>query len=340
MKVKGVSFSIYKVKVNTYVFDKLDLFTFLFTQIVLDEHINKDMKVIDCLLDLDIKEDLHYLFNNVYYKLVDNLVIKDTKKEDINELLIKDIQMDKRFINYLKQGYLPILNNETEKEFVYDYLNNKVVLANEYYTDSNVCVIELENNKESIEEIINDNKKNLFDINDGICILNDFVVDPYYFEIHLKEKDNYYFVSSTNKEMIYNALCNNSLFVKEDINKGEFLSNNIYFKCLFSKNNLIDYCDYLFVYDKEKEFNVMDNVIYVNYDFDGDFVDLINKEKYITGKYLLENNKYMSTFNKEKCKEVSEFKLYLLKNKEKFTKNINKVIELIQELSLWIIIRF
>ena len=88
-----------------------------------------------------------------------------------------------------------------------------------------------------------------------------------------------------------------------------------------------EYCKYLFRYDKEKEFEVIDNTIYVGYKFESDFIDLSKEENYECGKYLLEDNEYVSTFKKSKI-NVSEFKLYLIKNKDKFKINISKIIDL------------
>ena len=45
MKVKGVSLSKYKVKLDVYIYEKLDLFAFLFTRILLDEKIDKNTKI-------------------------------------------------------------------------------------------------------------------------------------------------------------------------------------------------------------------------------------------------------------------------------------------------------
>lgn len=329
MKVKGASFSKYKVKLNCYTFYPLDLFSFLFAQIILDDSLNKDKKIVDCLKDLDIKDDLLYLFNNVYYRFVDNFIIEDTYKEDIYELLIKDIKVNPYFIEYLKQGYFPEFNEEIEKGFIYDYLNNRVVLEDKIFDDSNICVFEISNDNSSIEKIINDNKKSLLDIKDGVCIVKDVIVDPYYFDFELEKSNSRLKSNSKNKEEIYKALENNSLFISDKIVEGEFLSNNIYYECLFANETLKDYCKYLFVNNKEREFEVDNNVIYVDYDFNYDYLDLISKQGYECGKYLLENDKYISTFNVNKCKEVSDFKLYLIKNKDKFKVNIDKIIGLI-----------
>ena len=329
MKVKGASFSKYKVKLNCYTFYPLDLFSFLFAQIVLDDSIDREKKIVDCLKDLDIKDDLLYLFNNVYYKFVDNFIIEDTLKDDFYDLLVKDIHVDSRFIDYLKQGYFPMFNEEIEKEFVYDYLNNKVVLEDKVYDDSNICVFETNNNKIDIEKIVNDNKKSLLDIKDGLCIVKDVVVDPYYFEIELDKKEAVLKSKLNNKESIYKALENNSLFISDKLIEGEFLSNNIYYECVFASEDFKEYSKYLFVNSKEREFEVNDNVIYVDYSFNYDYLDLVNKNGYECGRMLLENNKYISTFNVSKCKEVSDFKLYLVKNKDKFKVNIDKIISLI-----------
>ena len=75
---------------------------------------------------------------------------------------------------------------------------------------------------------------------------------------------------------------------------------------------------------------IQDNIIYVNYNFlDGDFIDLVNKEKYKCGVYKLENEKNISTFIKSKEDKVSDFKLYLIKNKNKFKISLNEILELI-----------
>ena len=330
MKIQGVSFSKYKVKVGTYVSEKLDFFAFLFVQILLSESIDKNKKVYDCLLDLDIKEDLLYLFDNIYYKFIDNNMLVSIVSENLKDLTIKDIKLDLGFVENLKKGYYPRFDSFKEKEFIYDYLNEKLTIKEIECKESNVCVVEIDNSKEKIQELINTNKKPLLGISEGIVVLKDLIVDPYYFEIELDKKDDYYFTNIEKKDLIYNSLVNNSFIVNEEkILDGDFLSNNIYFECLFSKYDLKDICKYLFVYDKEKEFVVENNIIYVGYDIDYDFVCLDSKQGYYTGKYLLENKQYISTYVKEKCNQVSEFKLYLIKNKEKFNVNISHIIELI-----------
>lgn len=330
MKIQGVSFSKYKVKVGTYVSEKLDFFAFLFVQILLSETIDKNKKIYDCLLELDIKEDLLYLFDNVYYKFIDNNMLVNIKSENLKDLTINDITLDVGFIDGLKKGYYPKFESYKDKEFIYDYLKNKITIKDDKCDDSNICVLEIDNTKAKLQELINTHKKPLLSISEGIVVLKDFIVDPYYFEIELSKKDDYYFTNIEKKELVYDSLVNNSLFVNDErILEGDFLSNNIVFECLFSNCNLKDNCKYLFVYDKDKEFVVEDNVIYVGYNFDYDMVCLDSKQGYHTGKYLLENQKYISTFKREKCSQVSEFKLYLIKNKDKFNVNISHIIELI-----------
>ena len=58
-------------------------------------------------------------------------------------------------------------------------------------------------------------------------------------------------------------------------------------------------------------------------------MDLVNKEKYRCGVVLLENDKYISTFNKSREDKVSEFKLYLIRHKDKFKINLNEILEMI-----------
>lgn len=330
MKVRSVSFSKYKVKFNTYIFERLDLFSFLFTQIVLDEHIDKHSRIVDCLNDLDIKEDLWYLFNNVYYRFLDNKIIEDANKETFEDLIVDDIKIDERFIEYLKRGLFPSLEQEEEKEFIYDYLNNKIVLETKESKEDNICVFRVNNAKENIEKILNDNKEGLLNIKDGICIVKEFVVDPYYFDVDLTENNGVLISSHENKADIYKALVDNSLFIDDQIVEGELFTNNVYFECLYGDLMMRDYCKYLFVYDKEKEFLVDKDVIYVGYKIDGELVDLSKKVRYLCGKYLLENNQYVSTCRKDKSQDISEFKLYLVKNKKMFSNNIEKIIELIQ----------
>lgn len=325
MKVKGVSFSKYNVNMDIYNEEKLDLFSFLFIQIILNEKLDKESKFITCLNDLDIKEDLYYLFNNVYYRFIDNKIIT-CFKDDIENVCLKDIEINSNFVSLLKQGVAPILSGSESKEFVYDYLLNKVVLEKKNFTDSNVVVFELNNDFSDIERLINDNKKGLFNESVNMCLLKDFSADPYYFEFELADENGYY-VTSNNKDVIYKSLVNNSLFINDKPLKGEVLTNNVYYSLVYSENDLSEYCKYLFRYDKDREFDVCDNVIYVGFKFGNDFVDLSNGEDYICGKYLLENREFIATFNKSKI-NISEFKLYLIKNKDRFKVNISNIIDL------------
>ena len=328
MKIKSVSFSSYKTKLNIYNLEKLDLFAFLFTQIILDPLLNKELKLRECLNNLDIKEDLYYLFNNIYYSFLDNKLLVSEEKE-FWDLALKDIVVKEEVIDYLKEGYLPVLKGEEDKDFIYNYLDNKMVLEKDKYNDSNVCVLEVNNSFKNIEKIINDNINSLLNIQKGIAMLKKLVIDPYYFEIKLDKKNDKYYVSD-NKEFIYKALKDNSLFINETLLEGEYLSNNIYFHCLYGNRIMKDYCEYLFVYNKEKEGVIEDNLIYVNYEIeDYDFIDLISKEGYRCGINLLEDDSKIATYLKDKVNKVSEFKLYLIKNKNKFDKRIEKIIELL-----------
>ena len=253
----------------------------------------------------------------VYYKLIDNEVIVDSLKEDIYSLQLKDIIIDERFLDCLKEGYFPILNGEIEKEFVYDFIENKVVLEKENYSDSNLALLKVDNSYSNIEKIINDNKKGLLGIEEGFVILKDVVIDPYYFSLTVDNND----------KKILDMLKDNNLLLKDRNVEGEYLSNNIYFDYLYGTEDIKDLCEYLFVYNKDKEFIVDDKIIYVGYDLKNDFIDLKNKEAYMCG-YMDLGVEKVSTFKKNKV-DVSEFKLYLVRNKGKFSSNITKIIELI-----------
>jgi len=329
MKVKGVSFSSYKVNLNIYIYEKLDLFAFLFTQILFDNNLNKESKIVDCLLNLDIKEDLFYLFNNIYYKMIDNKIIEEVS-EDIYSLKIKDVKVEERFVSIFKSGYFPVLSDNLDKEFIYDVIKNKLVVSDTLNNESNVCVITLDNSKNTIEELINTYRRSLLNMSDGECLINRVIVNPYYFNFELEKINDKYYFKGENKEKIYKDLTYNSLFISDEVIDGELLTNNIYFQCLYGNEIMKDYCEYVFIYNENKEFEVKDNVIYVGYKMDVEsFGDLVNKDNYRCGVYLLENGEYISTFTKSKMKEIKDFKLYLIKNKDKFKENISKVIELI-----------
>lgn len=328
MKIKCVSFSKFDASLKSYVFTKLDLFEFLFTQIILKDNLNKDTKLVDSLKALDINDDLLYLFNNVYYKFKDNGVI-ECLNSDIYDLCLKDIKVNKLFIEPLRKGLFPLYNESVNKEFIYDYLNKKIVTYKDTYDESNLLCFEV-SDKERVESIINRFSNALFNNSEGIYLVKEYISDPYYFEVELNEENNKLVYKRSNKDELYASLVNNSLFIEDEILKGEYLSNNIYFDVCFSKENMKDNAKYLFVKDENKEGEVKDNIIYVNYEFEGSsFVDLVKKEKYRCGVYSLENDKKISTFIKEKENKVSEFKLYLIKNKDKFKVSLNEILELI-----------
>lgn len=328
MKIKCISFSSFHARLKGYVFNKLDLFEFLFTQIIINKNLDKDTKIVDALKTLDIKEDLFYLFNNVYYKFIDNGVIECLSK-DIYDVSLKDIKINSLFIESLTKGKFPLFNENIDKDFTYDFLNKKLVTNKEYYGDSNLLCFEVVN-KESIESIVNRFNTALFNSGEGLYLVDSFISDPYYFEIELQEENSKLIYKRSNKEELYESLVNNSLFINDKLLKGEYLSNNIYFDVCYGKENMKDNSKYLFVNNENKEGDVDSNIIYVNYNFDNnDFVDLVNKENYKCGVSILENNKKISTFTKSKEDKVSEFKLYLIKNKNKFKCNLNEILDLI-----------
>jgi hypothetical protein len=329
MEIKGVSFSNYKANLDIYKSNKLDLFSFIFIQIILNEKLDRELKLTTCLKDLDIKEDLFYLFNNIYYKLIDNGIIDDLGYEDISDVHLKDIKIKPQFKEFFKQGYFLVKDSNLTKEFIYDYLNNKLVLSDTNYKESNVCVVEVNNELTNIERLINDNKKSLLSLSEGLIIIKNLIADPYYFLINLNKEKDYLKYGGNNKELVYKSLVNNSLFLNDEILEGEYLSNNIYFEILYGNKKMSEYCNYLFVYDEKKAYSSENNIIYLDYKLEGDFIDLVNKESYRSGKYKLENNQFIATYTKIKNKEISNFKLYLIKNKDKFKINISKIIELI-----------
>ena len=324
MKIKGMSFSRYSARVGIYKYFRQDLFEFIFIKIILDRHLDKESLLVECLKALEIKDDLFYLFNNVYYKLVDNGIIKEVNK-DFRELRLKDIEVYPLFIEALSEHYFPVKQESVDKEFVYDYLKGKLVVSEEVFKDSNVVVIEVDNSWSSIERLVNKEKKGLFNLEDGICLIERLRVDPYYFEIELKENDTGIVIKD---ELVSKSLLDNSFQVVIDENlKGNILTNNIYFECLYGKEYLKDYCDYLFVYDVNKTFSKEDKVIYVDYKLDNDFVDLVNKDNYILGKMRV-NDDYVTSFYTNKNRQVSEFKNYLVKNREKFNFNLEGILKL------------
>jgi len=328
MKIKCVSFSKYKLDLKSYVFVKEDLFEFLFTQIILKDNLDKNMKFTKCLEELDIKEDLFYLFNNVFYKFKDNHVI-NCIKEDISDVYLKDIVVNDLFIEPLSRALFPFYKGEVSKEFNYNYLEKKIVSEKDNYSDSNVMCFKVNNTYKEVEGLINKYSSALFNDSEGSYLLDEMAVDPYYFEIELVEENNKYVYKRSNKEELYDNLVYNSLFISDSSMDGEYLSSNIYFPYLLADTRMKDNCKYLFINDSGREFEVEDNIIYVNFDTSYDFIDLVNKEGYITGKCELENNEYISTYKKKKENSISEFKLYLIKNKDKFKININEVIEAI-----------
>lgn len=328
MKIKCMSFSRFDTNLKSYVFTKLDLFEFLFTQIILKDNLEKNTKLVDALMALDIKEDLFYLFNNVYYKFKDNGIV-ECDFADIYDITLKDIKVNPLFIEPLTKGKFPIFNDNVNKEFCYDYLNKKIVTFKEAYEDSNIMCFETLD-KEGVESIINRFSNALFNDSEGIYLVDSYISDPYYFEIELDKENEKLVYKRGNKEELYNSLVNNSLFISDEVVNGEYLSNNIYFDVCYGKENIKDNTKFLFVNDPEKEGKIKDNIIYVNYSFsESDFVDLVSKEKYKCGVYKLENEKSISTFSKSKEDKVSEFKLYLIKNKNKFNLSLNEILELI-----------
>lgn len=328
MKIKCMSFSKMEANLKSYIFEKLDLFEFLFTQIILKDNLDGNTKLVECLSSLDMSSDLFYLFNNVFYKFKDNHII-ECLYDDIYEVCLKDIRINCLFKESLLKGNFPLYKGNINKEFVYDYLNKKIVTYKESYDDSNIVCFE-SSDKEDVESIINRFSSALFNDNSGIYLLENLISDPYYFEVELNKENNKYVYKRSNKEELYASLANNSLFVENKEMDGEYLSNNIYFDVLYGNKEMKDNARYLFMFDEIKEGEVIDNIIYVNYKFeDSSFVDLVNKEKYRCGVVLLENDKYISTFNKSREDKVSEFKLYLIKHKDKFKMSLNEILEMI-----------
>ena len=102
-----MSFSKMEANLKSYIFEKLDLFEFLFTQIILKDNLDGNTKLVECLSSLDMSSDLFYLFNNVFYKFKDNHII-ECLYDDIYEVCLKDIKINCLFKESLLKGNFPV----------------------------------------------------------------------------------------------------------------------------------------------------------------------------------------------------------------------------------------
>jgi len=325
MKINFVSFSDYNSEIEIYDLNKMDLFVYLLVEII-KKGSKKTIK--EVLLDLDITSSLLYLYqNNFYYLLDNNLIVNKSNSDDISEVIVDDVGFSE-FGNYcLSIGSIPVLSEVREKRVIYNPLSKELVSDNKVNEGSNVVVIPSEINYLSL---INEKKKEIIS-----RYSDDFVLG--YKKV---EANGYYFSEENISEEVKKYLLLNKSEVSDDKvideKKSEFLSSNFRVKLFYGSDKCLVNSDYYLIIDKEREFEVNDNKIYiseiVNEYNDYSFCRIEDKVYgYKVGNVKIGDSSY-TAFEKELLKDyLGDIKKYLVRNKDKFRDKrvVEKVIDLL-----------
>lgn len=325
MKINFVSFSDYNSELEVYDLKKMDLFVYLLVEII-KKGSNKTIK--EVLLDLDITGSLLYLYQNNFYYLLDNkLIINNSNSEDISEVIVDDIKLSE-FGNYcLSIGSIPVLNEIREKRVIYNPLSKELVSDNNVNESSNVVVIP---NTINYLSLINEKKKEIMS-----KYSDDFVLN--YKKV---EANSYYFSGDKISSKIKDYLLLNKSEVSDDKvideKKSEFLSSNFKIKLFYGSNRCLVNSDYYLIVDKDNEFKVSDNKIYISEivsEYNSySFCSLDSKVYgYKVGNVKIDDSEYIA-FEKELLKDhLGDIKKYLVRNKDKFNDKriVEKVIDLL-----------
>ena len=328
MKINFVSFSDYNSDIEVYNLKKMDLFVYLLVEII-KKGSSKTIK--EVLLDLDVTNSLLYLYQNNFYYLLDNkLIINNSGKEDIGEIIVNEVKLSEFGKFCLNKKCVVELVETRSKNIKYDLFADKLVSENKINGSSNLVVI---NEDINYLNLINKYKKEILSRYDDYFILNykNKEANPYYFSVDINS-------SNLNKYASYLSVNGVKLEDNKELNedKKEFMSSNFKVKLFYgSEGNLIN-CDYSLIVDENRKFEVFNNKIYVESiikELNGYSFVSVDKQMYgyKVGVVEVDGEKF-SAFEREKTKDsTGEIKKYLIKNKDKFNdlKLIDKVIDLL-----------
>lgn len=328
MKINLVSFSDFDSVLDIYDKEKMDLFSFMLVKII-EKGGSKSIK--EVLYDLNINDNLMYLYQNNFYFLLDNqLIVNDNKSDDISFIKVNEVKLSEFGKYCLANNYIPRYRESRELRVIYNVLDGKLVSDNKVNESSNVVVVD---DKVDFLKLINDNKKGLINEYNDTFVLNykSKEANPYFYEMNvsvseLDEKLKRYL--KDNK-----VLLGDNKVIDED--KSEFLSSNFKCKLVYcDKNNMVN-SDYYLICLEEKKFEVEGNKIYIDSisEFsDYSFVSLGSEVMGYKVSRIKVDDTYCSAFSKNKLKDnMGDIKKYLVKNKDKFkdVRVINEVIDLL-----------
>lgn len=347
MKLKLIYFSEFVTSLSFYGKEKMDFFVFLFMSIIDSNQINKKDNITTILNDLYIPSEMHYLFTNVYYYLLDNnLVIGEEK--DLFELRKEEIQLTFLGKTYFKENSVPEYLHTLEREVYFDPLNNKLLSKNEYENFDDIIVIDKIFTDEEIRVLINDQKYSLFsDIEENIFIEPQIKsINPLLIEIDLIKNDGgYYLQKVADKNNLLNQINNNliKLNVEQNLEMKDSdckpFTNNIFFDFVIGNVETLNIkSDFYFIINEEKKFQSSDNIIYLP----KNIKDFLNKSQIYVFKDGFKSFNYKEeTFEndyklpliqvvKDRVNGLN-FKKYLIENKNKIDKDniINQIIEML-----------
>lgn len=325
MKINFVSFSDFNSDIEVYELNKMDLFVYLLVEIIKKR---SDKTIKEVLLDLDISNALLYLYqNNFYYLLDNNLIINNSDSDDISEVKVNDVRFSDFGKYCLSIKQVPLLKEVKHKRVIYDPFGKKLVSDNNYIDSSNVVVI---NDVIDYLDLINEKKKEIMS-----RYSDDFVLN-----YRNKEANGYYFSVDFISDDIKEYLKLNKSNTKDNKvineNKCEFLSSNFKVNLFCGKESVLVNSEYYLIVDKDKEFSVSDNKIYI-----GEIVDILNQYSFISfdsksygykvGSVKIDSEEY-SVVERDVIKDYSsEIKKYLVRNKDKFKDDrvVSKIIDLL-----------
>ena len=256
MKVKLVSFTNYKLDIDVYSKSDIDFFSYLLLDLIIkrDDHILLD----ELRKGLDIPDKLSYLFENSFYNLIDNNLIR--------------VERDVYLECYLDDIVLTKLGEECHKnKILYTYLDNEYKEINISPIDNSIAPLEKKslkgygivlskvNDKDDVEKILNENIKRVFPTyKDVRIVVNKMEADYYEEECEFKNNDEFLINYGLKDNLVYYDCDSKDFDDKYELSLVSMNVKNIdYYSSKYSFEGMIDNVKYGF------DYCVVDNIPYL-----------------------------------------------------------------------------
>lgn len=270
MKLKFVYFSDFLLELSMYNKEKMDFFVYLLMQIISEDKIESNLSLEEILLDLSIPREMLYLFNNTFYFLYDNNLIK-AKDDTIENIKKHEISLTSLGEICFRENYLPVYSDTTNKQVIYNPLNNKLEAVNDFNNQTDIIVIDHLIEDVRLRELLNNFKMSIFpDLDEDMIIDHKVIeVNPFLVEVELVKRSSIYYFKNKEHLPLGDYLSSNLIYLKDKNDTfsdedGVVLTNNVCFKFVIG-DKLINSLnsDYYLIIDDSKAFKIENNNIYL-----------------------------------------------------------------------------